>query len=254
MPSKKVLEFRNVSKSYPIYTNEWWRIAHFLGLASARQRCTPRETLKNISFTLHQGESLAIIGRNGAGKSTLLKLLAGVSTPTQGDIWIDGRLSAILELGLGFNPEFSAKENISYIGTLLGYSAPMLQESLPWIERFADIGSYFNAPFRTYSSGMQARLAFALATASRPDILIVDEALSISDIQFQHKCFQRIKELREQGTTLLFVSHDPVATLALCERAVLLDQGEILQDGATQVILDAYNDMIATKEEHQVPS
>lgn len=204
--------------------------------------------LQGINFSIAPGEALGIIGHNGAGKSTLLKIITGTLAPTTGTVRLDGRVFAILELGMGFNHELTARENVMHVSGLMGISEEEILREMPAVEAFAEIGSYFDQPMRQYSSGMHMRVAFALATAIRPDILIVDEALSVGDTYFQHKSFERIREFRTQGTTLLFVSHDTAAILALCDRAVLINQGKLLMDGVPSDVMDYYNALIAEKE------
>lgn len=205
--------------------------------------------LKNIDFLIQPGQSLGIVGHNGAGKSTLLKLLTGTLAPTTGSVHATGRIAAILELGMGFNYDLNATENVMHVGGLMGLSHNELSQALPALRDFADIGDHFDQPMRLYSSGMQVRVAFALATAIRPDILIVDEALSVGDVSFQHKSFERIKQFRAQGTTLLFVSHDAAAVLALCDRCLLLNAGQLVMDAAPAQVMDYYNALIAEKDQ-----
>jgi lipopolysaccharide transport system ATP-binding protein len=179
-------------------------------------------------------------------------MITGTLQPTEGSIQVNGRIAAILELGMGFNPELSGRENVFHAAGLMGFSTPQIQDAMPDIEAFAEIGEYFDQPVRTYSSGMQMRVAFAVATAYRPEILIVDEALSVGDSYFQHKSFNRIREFQEQGTTLMLVSHDRSAIQSLCDRAILLEQGRILKDGNPEEIFDYYNAIIAEKEQSTV--
>jgi lipopolysaccharide transport system ATP-binding protein len=205
-----------------------------------------------VSFDIHPGEAIGIIGQNGAGKSTLLKMITGTLQPTEGTISINGRISAILELGMGFDPNLTGRQNIYHAAGLMGFNTPQIEESMPAMENFAEIGEYFDDPVRTYSSGMQMRIAFAVATAWRPDILIVDEALSVGDAYFQHKSFDRIREFQEQGTTLLIVSHDRSAIQSLCQRAILLEKGSVIKDGDPEEVFDFYNALIAEKENSTV--
>jgi lipopolysaccharide transport system ATP-binding protein len=204
--------------------------------------------VRHITFDVQPGEAVGLVGANGAGKSTLLKLITGTSMPTEGTVETTGSVSALLELGLGFHPEYTGRQNAYMAGSLRGLDSARMGELMPEIERFAEIGDYIDQPMRTYSSGMQVRLAFAVATAVRPDILIVDEALSVGDAYFSHKSFERIRAFRAQGTTLLFVSHSPGAVKALCDRAVLLDHGELLRDGPPDAVLDYYNARIAVQQ------
>lgn len=241
-----VLEVNAVGKSFRKYRSELQRVATWFGF-----RARPAEeyhALRDVSFRIHRGESVALVGQNGAGKSTLLKLITGTLQPTQGSIKVAGRISAILELGLGFNADFTGRQNVLHAAGLMGYTREQIDAVMPDIEAFAEIGKYFDQPVRTYSSGMQMRVAFSVATAFRPDVLIVDEALSVGDSYFQHKSFRRIREFREQGTTLLIVSHDSSAVQAICDRAILLDAGSVLKDGAPDDVMDYYNALIAERE------
>ena len=236
-----------VSKSYPRYARSWHRLAEWL----SGGRIVWHEAfwaLRGITFSVTPGESVGIVGLNGAGKSTLLKILTGTTRPTEGEVQIEGRTAALLELGMGFHPDFSGRQNVMVAGQLIGLSVRELTALMPDIEAFAEIGEYINQPVRTYSTGMAVRLAFSVATAARPEILIVDETLSVGDAYFAHKCIQRIKEFQEAGTTILFVSHDPAAVKTLCGRALLLDGGRLIQDGPPDRVLDYYNALIAKRE------
>ena len=201
---------------------------------------------------MRQGEAIGLVGQNGAGKSTLLKIITGTLLPTEGTLQIKGRISAILELGMGFNHELTGRQNAIHAAGLMGFSSSQIETALPNIEAFAEIGEYFDQPVRTYSSGMQVRLAFSVATAWRPEVLIVDEALSVGDSYFQHKSFARIREFRESGTTLLIVSHDRTAIQTLCDRALLLEDGALIKDGCPEEIFDFYSALIAEKENSTV--
>jgi lipopolysaccharide transport system ATP-binding protein len=246
----KDLEVNNVSKKYKHYASHWARLAEWL--SAAKYCChTDKWALKNISLQVQAGESLGIIGQNGAGKSTLLKILTGTTLPTEGSFRIVGPVAALLELGMGFHPNFSGKQNAVMACQMSGEKTETIRELLPEIETFSELGDYFNQPLRVYSTGMQMRLAFSAATVVRPNILIVDEALSVGDIYFQHKCIQRIREFRQQGTTLLFVSHDSAAMKSLCGRVILLHKGSLIRDGIPDVVLDYYNGMVAQKEQDQ---
>lgn len=244
------LSVDNIGKAYRQYVTELQRVATWFGWQPrAREE---RWVLRNISFSLTEGECLGIIGHNGAGKSTLLKLIAGTLRPSEGAIGIAGDISAILELGMGFNAELTGRANAIHASGLMGRSQGVIANSLVQIEEFAEIGDFFDRPLRTYSSGMQARLAFAVATAVRPQVLIVDEALSVGDAYFQHKSFARIKAFREAGTSLLFVSHDRGAIQSICDRALLLDQGLLIKDGYPDEVCDYYNAIIAERENSTV--
>lgn len=245
-----VMKVDNVGKCYPTYGSEFTRIARWFG-APLRPKAE-FWAVRGVSFDMARGEAIAIIGQNGAGKSTLLKLITGTVRPTTGAIAINGRVSAILELGLGFNAEFTGRENVRHSGGLLGIAPAEIEKLTPEIEAFAEIGAFFDQPLRVYSSGMQARLAFALATAIRPEVLIVDEVLSVGDSYFQHKSFARIREFKEQGTAILLVTHSMGDVRALCERVILLDKGETRKDGTPDEVVDYYNAMIAEKENQKL--
>lgn len=245
-----VLQVENLGKSFRAYRSEWHRFASWFGLP-----IRPSEehwVLRHINFAIEPGEAIGIIGQNGAGKSTLLKMITGTLQASEGQVQINGRIAAILELGMGFNPELTGRQNVVHAAGLMGFNHQQIQAAIPNIEEFAEIGEYFDEPVRTYSSGMQVRVAFAVATAYRPEILIVDEALSVGDAYFQHKSFSRIREFQEQGTTLLIVSHDRSAILSLCDRAVLLENGTVIKDGNPEEVFDFYNAIIAEKENSTV--
>ncbi|WDM24514.1 ABC transporter ATP-binding protein [Paenibacillus polymyxa] len=239
------IKLDKIGKKYKIFKSPSSRVAEWVfGKKNHREKWV----LKDLSFEVNEGESLGIIGHNGAGKSTLLKILTGVLEPSVGSFTTTGRISALLELGMGFHPDFTGLQNIRMSLQLTGIDNDTIDKLIPEVEAFAEIGDYIYQPMRTYSSGMSVRLAFATATAIRPDILIVDEALSVGDAYFQHKCFDRIRKFREDGTTLLFVSHDPGAIINLCDRAILIDNGEIAQEGTPESVLDYYNAVIALRE------
>ncbi len=245
-----ILEVKNIYKSYRTYSSEIWRI--FSWFKIKHKAIQENYTLKNISFSIKEGEAIGIIGQNGAGKSTLLKIITGTLQATKGEINTNGKISAILELGMGFHPDLSGRQNAYHSAGLMGYTSKQIDAVISDIEDFAEIGEYFDYPVRTYSSGMQMRVAFAVATAYRPNILIIDEALSVGDSYFQHKSFDKIKKFKEQGTSLLFVSHDKASILALCDRAILIDKGELLREGNPEEITDYYNALIAQKENSSV--
>ena len=240
------LRVRNLGKAYKRYPKKWGRAAEWLGLGTHHELAW---VLRDVSFDVAAGEAVGIVGANGAGKSTLLKLITGTTRPTTGAFEAGGRIAALLELGLGFHPEFTGRQNVYMAGHILGLSSERIASLMGEIEDFAEIGDYIDQLVRTYSSGMQVRLAFSVATAVRPDILIVDEALSVGDTYFQHKSFDRIRHFRDAGTTLLFVSHNPGAIKTLCDRAVLLDHGVLLRDGAPDAVLDYYNALIAAQRQ-----
>jgi lipopolysaccharide transport system ATP-binding protein len=245
-----LLKVTDLGKAYRSYRSEWKRIARWFFLPTS-----PSEehwVLKGINFEINAGEAIGIVGQNGAGKSTLLKMITGTLHPSEGTIQINGRIAAILELGMGFNPELSGRKNVYHAAGLMGFNADQVDAVINEIEAFAEIGEYFDESVRTYSSGMQMRVAFAVATAFRPEILIVDEALSVGDSYFQHKSFDRIREFQKQGTTLLIVSHDRAAIQGLCNRAILLDSGTVIKDGVPEEVMDFYNAIIAEKENSSI--
>lgn len=241
----------HLGKAYRQYPSRSSRLLEWLD-----PRGTPRHqlhwVLQDISFTVNPGEAVGIIGINGAGKSTLLKMITGTTQPTTGHVHITGRVAALLELGMGFHPDFTGRQNAYMAGQLLGHSAEQMAGLMPQIEAFAEIGEYIDQPVRVYSSGMQMRLAFSVASAQRPDVLVVDEALSVGDAYFQHKSFNRIREFRQQGTTLLLVSHDKGAIQSVCDRAMLLNAGRVAMQGNPEVVMDYYNAMLAEKENQVV--
>ena len=236
-----------VSKQYRIYNRPADRLKE--SLTRGRWK-THREfwALHDISFEVEAGTTVGIIGPNGSGKSTLLQIITGTLEPTHGTVCHEGRIAALLELGAGFNPEFTGIENVFMNSSLMGISKAETERLLPQIESFAEIGEFIHQPLKTYSSGMYIRLAFATAIATSPQILIIDEALSVGDAVFQHRCTRRIKEMQEAGTTILFVSHDPGAVRALCSRAILLNGGRMEADGAPAEVLDRYQKLIMDQE------
>lgn len=233
----------NLGKAYRQYPSRWSRLAEWL-IPGHKPRHTLKWVLQDVSFTVAPGEAVGIIGINGAGKSTLLKMITGTTQPTTGSVGTTGRVAALLELGMGFHPDFTGRQNVVMAGQLLGYTVDEIARLMPEIEAFAEIGDYIDQPVRVYSSGMQMRLAFSVATARRPDVLIVDEALSVGDAYFQHKSFDRIRKFKEEGTTLLFVSHDPGTIKTLCDRAIFIDDGRVALDGPPADVLDFYNAII----------
>ncbi len=241
----------NLGKAYKQYPTRWARLAEWL-IPFQPQRHTLKWVLQGINFTVNPGEAVGIIGINGAGKSTLLKMITGTTQPTTGSVRMTGRVAAMLELGMGFHPDFTGRQNAFMAGQLLGYSVEEIARLMPGIEAFAEIGDYIDQPVRVYSSGMQMRLAFSVATAHRPDILIVDEALSVGDAYFVHKSFARIKQFREEGTTLLIVSHDKGAIQSICDRAILLNAGLLAMEGEPEAVMDYYNAMLADNQNQSV--
>ena len=245
--SSGLLCVNNLGKAYKDYGSEWRRVLSWFGVPMVPRKM--QWVLRDVSFKVAPGEAVGIVGQNGAGKSTLLKLITGAVRPTEGDVEINGRVAAILELGLGFNPEFTGRQNAYHAAGLMGFSKVQIDSAMPAIEDFAEIGEYFDQPVRTYSSGMQMRLAFGAITAYRSEILIIDEALTVGDAYFQHKCVERIRAFVAQGTSLLFVSHDLSTVKKLCNKALLLEAGTLAMEGPPDQVVDYYNAMLSKKEE-----
>lgn len=241
------VEARNLGKLYRRYARPANRLVEWMTLGKACLHDS-RWVLRRVDLAVKPGECLGVVGQNGSGKSTLLKLLAGVTDPTEGVVTTRGRVSALLELGLGFHPDFTGRQNAALSLRLQGMGGVESAHHIESIEAFAEVGDYFDQPVRTYSSGMQVRLAFACATAARPEVLLVDEALAVGDAYFQHKCYGRIRDFLDAGTALLFVSHDPGSVRTLCTRALLLDRGVPVLQGAPDEVMDYYNALIARKE------
>ncbi|GGA11326.1 ABC transporter ATP-binding protein [Dyella caseinilytica] len=248
--TREVLRVEKVGKAYRDYSSEWSRFANWFGFKGHSRH--EKWVLRDISFSVKEGEAIGIVGENGAGKSTLLKIITGTSRASEGTVAYFGRIAAILELGMGFNPDLTGRQNVYHSSGLMGFSRQDVDGVIAAIEDFAEIGSYFDEPVRTYSSGMSMRVAFSVATAFRPEVLIVDEALSVGDTYFQHKSFARIREFQKAGTTLLIVSHDKAAVQALCTRAILLEHGRVIRDGEPEAIMDYYNALIADKENNKI--
>ena len=246
-----MITVNNLGKAYKQYPTRWGRLAEWI-LPFAKPRHTLKWVMQGVSFTVNPGEAVGIVGMNGAGKSTLLKMITGTTQPTTGSVNITGRVSAMLELGMGFHPDFTGRQNAFMTGQLLGMSVEEITNLMPEIEAFAEIGDYMDQPVRVYSSGMQMRVAFSVATARRPDVLIVDEALSVGDAYFQHKSFDRIREFRKQGTTLLIVSHDKGAIQSICDRAILLNAGMLSMQGKPEAVMDFYNAMLADHQNQNI--
>lgn len=244
-----IVSVSGLGKAYKQYPNRWARLLEWL-LPSAATRHNLKWVLRDVSFAVNRGEALGIVGMNGAGKSTLLKLITGTAQASAGQINISGRVAALLELGMGFHNDFTGRQNAYMAGQLQGLSMDEITRLMPEIEAFAEIGEYIDRPLRIYSSGMQMRLAFSVATACRPDVLIVDEALSVGDAYFQHKSFDRIRQFRQQGTTLLLVSHDRTAILSICDSVILLNDGALLMHGQPEAVMDYYSALLAERE-HQ---
>ena len=238
-----IIEVSHLSKAYRLYNSKSDRLREAVSFQGKKYHRL-FYALSDISFSVRRGEILGILGVNGSGKSTLLKILSGVVSATEGPLAVNGKVSALLELGAGFNPEYTGLENIDLHGTMMGYSAEEMESRREEIIRFADIGDFIGQPVKNYSSGMFARLAFAVAINVNPEILIVDETLSVGDMRFQIKCMDRMKEMMENGTTILYVSHDISSVRRFCQRSMWLHQGQLQAIGDTDQIADMYADFL----------
>lgn len=241
MSFEHVISVRNVSKSYKIYEKPQDRLKQTLW-GGKKQFYKEFSALKDITFDVTKGASIGIIGRNGSGKSTLLQILCKTLSPTKGDMEIKGRVAALLELGSGFNPDFTGRENVFLNGAIMGLSRKEMQDRMQLIEDFADIGDFIDQPVKTYSSGVFVRLAFACAVNVDPDILIVDEALAVGDMNFQLKCIEKMKSFKSAGKTILFVSHDTYTVKNFCDQAIWLMNGQIHMRGNVNTVIDEYED------------
>ena len=242
------LRVEGVAKQYRIYERPSDRLVESLTRGRVRRH---REfwALSEVSFEVERGATVGIVGPNGSGKSTLLQIVTGTLEPTHGGVWVEGRVAALLELGAGFNPEFTGVENVYMNTALLGWSRRETARRLPDIERFAEIGDFIHQPVKTYSSGMFVRLAFAVAVNTDPEILVIDEALSVGDTIFQHRCIRRVREMQAAGATVLFVSHEPTLVRALCSRAIFLNAGRVVADGTPADVLNRYQRLVMAREE-----
>ena len=257
MPGETLIEASGLTKAYRIWENPSARLTvpvleaagGIFPKGSALHRAVAKRAsakyrdfyaLRDVGFSIRRGEATGIIGRNGSGKSTLLQLIAGTLMPTSGSVSVSGRVSALLELGSGFNPDFTGRENVFLNGAIYGFTRPEMASRMAEIADFADIGDFIDQPVKTYSSGMMMRLAFAVAVNVQPDVLIIDEALAVGDVFFSQKCFQRIREIVHRGATLIFVSHDMGAVQSLCDRALLLNRGSLVFDGAPEDCVSRY--------------
>ncbi|MEK4197191.1 ABC transporter ATP-binding protein [Paenibacillus sp. FSL L8-0493] len=245
----EIIEIQDVVKSYKLYDKPIDRLKEALSI-SHRTYHKEFKALNGISFKVEKGDALGILGKNGSGKSTLLKLITGVLSPSSGSIQVKGKISAILELGAGFNPEYSGKENVYLNGLMMGFSREEIDIKMNDIIEFADIGEFIEQPVKIYSSGMFARLAFAVSINVEPDILIVDEALAVGDVRFQTKCIDKMKELKSKGTTILFVSHATEQVKRFCNKAVWLKDGIVQASGESSEIADLYEDFMKYNTEH----
>ena len=248
MENKKVIQVKDLTKMYKLYDKPSDRLKEALGL-TRKKLYKEHYALHDVNFDIYEGECVGIIGTNGSGKSTILKIITGVLTPTAGEVKVDGRISALLELGAGFNMEYSGLENVYLNGTMIGFSKEEIDARLNDILEFADIGDFIHQPVKTYSSGMFVRLAFALAINVDPEILIVDEALSVGDVFFQSKCYRRMEEIRKKGTTILMVTHDMGSIIKYCDKVVLLHKGEFIAEGPAGKVVDMYKKILAGKLE-----
>ena len=236
---KLAIEVDNVQKIYKLYDKPSDRMKEAFGFGK-KTKHKLHYALKGVNMKIYQGETVGIIGTNGSGKSTILKIITGVLNPTSGRVLVNGRISALLELGAGFNMEYNGIENVYLNGTMMGFSEKEIEAKLPEILSFADIGDYVYQPVKTYSSGMFVRLAFAVAINIEPEILIVDEALSVGDVFFQAKCYHKFEEFKKMGKTIVFVSHDLSSISKYCDRVYLLNQGNILGEGSPKAMIDTY--------------
>lgn len=237
------ISMRNVRKKYRLFNSPEERLKEALHPFRKRYH---REfwALNGVSIDIPKGQTVGILGRNGSGKSTLLQIIAGILRPTSGSVAVNGRVAALIELGAGFNPEFTGRDNVILNGAIMGLSLDEMVARMPQIETFADIGEFFDQPVKTYSSGMFARLAFAAAIHVNPNILIIDEALSVGDAKFQHRCFQRLADLRERGKTIIFVTHNTSLVTNYAQQAFLLDHGELIGTGEPGYIVDKYHELL----------
>lgn len=239
-----IIEVNDVSMMFRLYREHVDSMKEFV-IKKIKRQIAYEEfwALNNISFSVKRGEAVGLVGKNGSGKSTLLKIIAGVLKATKGSVTVGGTVAPMIELGAGFDMELTAKENVFLNGAILGYPKDMLEENMEKIIEFSELGRFMDVPIKNFSSGMFARLGFAVATIYTPDILIVDEILSVGDWQFQEKCERRIRDMLEQGTTLMFVSHSMDQVKKVCKRAILLNQGQMLMDDSVENVWEQYNQM-----------
>jgi teichoic acid transport system ATP-binding protein len=243
------IEVKDIRKVYKLYDKPRDRMKDAFGLGKKKTLYKPHYALNGVSLNIYKGETVGIIGTNGSGKSTILKIITGVLNPTSGEVNVNGRISALLELGAGFNQEYNGIENVYLNGTMMGFSEKEIDKKLPAILEFADIGDYVYQPVKTYSSGMFVRLAFAVAINIEPEILIVDEALSVGDVFFQAKCYHKFEEFKKMGKTIVFVSHDLSSISKYCDRVFLLNKGELLGEGGSKEMIDAYKRVLVGQYE-----
>lgn len=245
---KEIIKVSNLTKIYALYKNPKDRLKEAFSIKKTKKYHDDFYALKNISFNVKEGECYGIIGKNGSGKSTLLKILTGVLTQTEGKISIEGRISALLELGAGFNQEYTGIENIYLNADIMGYTKKEIEEKIPEIVEFADIGDHIYQPVKTYSSGMFVRLAFALAINVDPEVLIVDEALSVGDAFFQLKCYKKFTDFKKRGKTIVFVTHDLSSVIKYCDRVMVINEGEQIAEGDSREMVDLYKQILVDQE------
>ena len=243
--SEPIIEFKNVTKKYKLYSGNRQRLA---AIFSSRVKVKTKEAIKGVSFTVNRGESVALLGKNGAGKSTILKMITEVCFPTEGEIIVNGRVSALLELTAGFDPELTGRENGYLNGALLGFSNAEMDEMYDDIWKFAELEQFQDQKLKNYSSGMQVRLAFSIAIRARGDILLLDEVLAVGDAAFQKKCNDYFKSLHENKQTVILVTHSMENVREFCDRAILIEQGKITMDGDPNEVADAYTEMLGIKK------
>ena len=248
-PSQSAIQLQDVSKRYKIYDKPMHRLVDMI---TRGQRFREFWALRSVYLDIPRGNTVGIIGVNGAGKSTLLKLMSGITRPTTGEVSVNGRVTSLIELGAGFHPEFSGRENIGLACSILGLSTEEVEAATQPIIDFSELGDFIDRPVKTYSSGMYVRLGFAVATCVSPDILLVDEALSVGDEHFRGKCTKRLNEFRDAGGTTVFVSHDMGAVKSMCQHVVLLDQGEVVEQGPPEKVADAYLKRVKARGEEQL--
>ena len=244
---KFAVELKEISKVYKLYNNKKARLKEALKISRKKEHID-FYALDNINISINRGEVIGLLGKNGSGKSTLLKIITGVLTPTLGEIKVNGKISALIELGSGFNGEYSGMENIYLNGTLMGYKKEEIKSKVQDILDFADIGDFINQPVKTYSSGMFARLAFSVAISMNPEILIVDEILAVGDLRFQIKCMEKMSTLMQDGTTVLFVSHDISSIKRFCNKALWVHEGRIKEFGDVSTVTDNYLDFLKLED------
>lgn len=240
------IQVQNLSKKYQVYRRPWDKLLEVLFRLPDRH--SEFWALRDVTFQVEPGQTLGIIGQNGSGKSTLLQVLAGIMKQTRGDCWVRGKVAALLELGSGFNPEFTGRENVFMNGAILGLDTRAMSRRFDDVARFAEIGEFMDQPVKTYSSGMYMRLAFSVAIHVDPDILLVDESLAVGDLVFQHRCTHRMNQLRQSGKTIVLVTHDLGAVTRFCDRALMLDRGRLLEDGRPELVVQKYRALMFERE------